>query len=372
MNESVRRFMSRYGKLSTKYCYLNRLDYHMRWLKESAGVTLSPDELISDNLSCVFKSPDPTEVKAKRRHTDLLSSCVNDYMVKRGYALNNRSGMASVMIEFYKANDSPLFGDFRVSNENPPDPPKPLLSEDIRAVLRDLPIQLRTPALCAWQSGCEVNRILALRWGQLGPLDQSPLKLEFVGRKHHRRPYFTFLGADSVKALRSWRGFWEELMGREPLAEDLVFLGKRGGPQSQGWLNYQLKRAAKRLVKQGLVKDGNPRSWHVHYLRHSFESEASHAEVKAEIRDFFEGHLGGIMWVYNQRAELHPDDLEREYLRLEPFVSMEFDETTVRREYETRERALRSEFEALRQDWERLRAKFLGRQTEHQSEPPRP
>lgn len=60
------------------------------------------------------------------------------------------------------------------------------------------------------------------------------------------------------------------------------------------------------LHRQGLVSNGNPASWHSHALRHSFETESAHAKVKAEIRNFFEGHIAGIQFIYNHTDEIHP------------------------------------------------------------------
>lgn len=88
------------------------------------------------------------------------------------------------------------------------------------------------------------------------------------------------------------------------------------------------------LSESGLLENGNPSSWHTHALRHSFETEASHAGVKAEVRDFFLGHLAGIRWTYNHRDEIHPEDLRREYLRIEPYVSLSETETTLKGEFE--------------------------------------
>lgn len=100
-------------------------------------------------------------------------------------------------------------------------------------------------------------------------------------------------------------------------------------------------------MQQGLIDEYRPESWHTHALRHSFETEASHAGVKAEIRDFFLGHIGGIQWVYNHRDELHQDDLVKEYVKIEPYVSLNPNETTLRGEYEERERVLLKRLLAL-------------------------
>ncbi|MGD0146416.1 MAG: hypothetical protein ABSB53_06170 [Nitrososphaerales archaeon] len=41
---------------------------------------MTPDQLIQDNLRAVFESR-PTDVVAKRKHTDLLGDYVNAYLI---------------------------------------------------------------------------------------------------------------------------------------------------------------------------------------------------------------------------------------------------------------------------------------------------
>lgn len=72
---AVARLIDRYGKVSTRRVYLVSLVLYFRWLK-NLGVVLSPDELVTDNLTCVFHS-DPADVGTKRKHTDWLSRYVN-------------------------------------------------------------------------------------------------------------------------------------------------------------------------------------------------------------------------------------------------------------------------------------------------------
>ena len=341
--ESVQRFIRKYGKPNTRAGYLADLDLYFRWLG-SEGVSLTPDELIRDNLKCVFGSG-PEDVSTKRKHTDLLDQYANRYMVERGVQESSRHRKSAAVRQFYARNDSPLFGDFSVSEGKPDLQAKALSAEDIRQVLKALPVTQRAPLILKWQSGIEIGTILGLTWGRVGSLDSPRVKLEFPGRKRHKRPYFTFAGRDSVLHLKIIRAKWAEEKGREPGPDDLIFMGKTGVPMAQAWLNDRFKLAALRLFRQGVVKNGSAASWHVYALRHSFETEASHARVQSEIRDFFLGHLRGIQWVYNHRGELYPEDLEKEYAKLEPYVSLEPDKASLQAEFDERERSLLSRVE---------------------------
>ena len=138
--------------------------------------------------------------------------------------------------------------------------------------------------------------------------NEYPLRLEIFGRKKHNRSYHTFLGRDAIEHLKVWRGLWSELQGREPSPEDPIFLGKRGSYLTADWLNKRVRRTATNLLRQGVITNGEPRSWHSHALRHSFRTEASHAGVKTEVSEFFLGHLGGINYVYNHRDHLRLPD----------------------------------------------------------------
>ncbi|MDA4117593.1 MAG: site-specific integrase [Thaumarchaeota archaeon] len=324
--------LSKYGNIRTKAIYACELKLYFRWLKQK-GVPLTPDGLVHDNLLCVYRS-DPTDVRTKRRHTDWLNEYVNVRLLEEGASESKRHVSAAAIKEFYRRNDSQLFGDFQLALQAPKPAPKPLRSEDIRRVLLALPLNVRAPLLVEWQSGIEVNRVLTMRWEDLPELGRgaaSPFRINLYGRKWHRKPYNTYVGRDGVQHLVSLR---------RSTGEGYVFTSKRGSHCFYGWLNTQMKRTAQRLMRQGLIAEYPLASWHSHALRHSFETEASHAGVKAEIRDFFLGHIGGIQWVYNHRDELHEDDLLKEYARIEPFVSLNPTETTLRGEYEDREKVL--------------------------------
>ena len=359
-SEGVTRFASKYGIASTKRIYLISLVLYFRWLK-SIGVVLTPDELVEDNLKCFFNSQ-PTDVRTKRRHTDWLDRYINRNMVEEGYSESMRTVTAAAIQQFYRRNDSQLFGDFQVARSPAAQRPKPLESSDIRKVLAVMPLNLRLPLLIMWQSGVEINRALSLRWRNVEGIERGdcPLRLEFLGRKLHRRPYHTYVGRESVEHLRGWSERWRESMGREPGPDDLILMGKRRAPISYMWLEHRLKEMAMRLARQGLVKNGEVLSWHTHALRHSFSTECSHAGIKPEVREYFMGHISGVSWVY-QHPELHEEDLVKEYLRVEPFVSLNESEVTLKDRFESREKQLLSRILDLERNYEELKREVLSR-----------
>lgn len=349
-NVSIRRLFMKMAKPNTRKAYAHALVFYFRWLR-STGVDMTPDQMVKDNLVSIFKS-DPIDVQAKRKHTDLLDSYVNRFMLEQGKSDSLRIIAATAVSMFYSRNDSPLWGDFEVSIGRPSGEAQPLFADDIRAVLKAMPLGARTACLGIWQGGVEVNRILGLRWKDVdGGGRQVPLRLTFIGRKKHRRKYEPREGKDFVDHLKMWRPLSEKRLGRKAGPDDLVFQGKPKGGEtliSGAWLNKQLQETAARLFAQGLIRNGDPKSWHTHALRHSFETEGSHGGARKEVLGYLEGHLRDIMWVYNHRDDVHPEDLDREYLeKIEPFVSLDPSAAEVRRELE---QEFREENKQLRQD----------------------
>ena len=311
-NRAVGRFLQKHGNIRTKATYALELALYLRWLK-SREVNLSPDELVVDNLRCVFESK-PIDVETKRKHTDLLSEYINGCLVEKDYSESKRQVAASAIKGFYQANDSTLFGDYATAVTKVEPPASPLYPEDIRKVLKAMPIRSRAPLIIAWQSGIEINRVLSMSF----PKGAAPKKVDLFGRKGHRRAYWSYIGADSI--------------------EHLELIEERGFPTYPTLLK-SFHRAALRLGKRGLLKNPDLTSWHPHALRHSFSTECSHAGVKPEVREFLMGHISGIAWVY-QHPELHERDLVEEYSKVEPYVSLNpsviVAEERVRVEFEAR------------------------------------
>jgi integrase len=161
--ECIQRFARRHGKANTLRGYLADLDLYFRWLP-TAGVTLTPDELVKDNLRCVYSST-PEEAQVKRRHTDYLDRYANVYLKDKGDGYSSRHRKVAAIRAFYHWNDSELFGAFSLSDGKAEQHKKTPSADDIREVLKALPIEKRTPLVLMWQTGAEPSAILSLRWG---------------------------------------------------------------------------------------------------------------------------------------------------------------------------------------------------------------
>jgi integrase len=215
---------------------------------------MSPSELLTDNLTCIYNSG-RVDVATKRRHRAWLQDFVNVVMLAEGAAETTRMSVASTVSNFYGSGDSPLFGKIAVSRESPKASRPALSAPDIRAVLNSLSLTTRTPLLLVWQSGCEINRVLSLRWGDLANMDKSecPLKFSFPGRKRHRKAYHTYIGKDGVDGLRAWRAKSQELTGRVPGPTDLVFVRGNGRGLDSRSLGANFRKTALRLHGERLI-----------------------------------------------------------------------------------------------------------------------
>jgi integrase len=358
-SEAVTRFLSKYGPVRTRNSYAGSLLTYFLWLK-SSGVTLRPDQLITDNLQNVFKS-DPTDISRKRMHTDWLLRYVNTYLIQKGCSQGYRTHEATVIKRFYARNDSALYGDFQLSFERAKRVTKALTPADIRVVLKSLPIQVRLPYLLAWQGGLEVDKIMSLKWSDVEEgleRGERPLKLTFSGRKRMVRPYFTFVGSDSIDLLLQWRAKLEDGMKRRPGSEEFVMLGKNGRPMDYGWVWRVLKQKTKQLGAARLIKVLDPKSWHPHNFRKSFRTEAAHAGVPSDTVEFFMGHDRGVIAIYNRSDEVHEEDFLTEYRKMEPFVSLDYTESALRDEYETREQTYLSKILEIEKNYEELKREF--------------
>ncbi len=139
--EAINRLMSTYGDIRTENAHSCHLASYLTWLREK-GLTLTPDELIVDNLTSIRRSQ-PEDVATKRKHRAWLEEYVNVVMVEQDFAEIKRLVLASAVCQFYEKKDSPLFGEAKVSRQAVTAPPKPLPAPDVRSVLRALSTHLR-------------------------------------------------------------------------------------------------------------------------------------------------------------------------------------------------------------------------------------
>lgn len=238
-SQAVTRFLSKYTNVNTKAAYAAQLRLYFRWLN-SKGVVMTPDQLMKDNLVCIFNS-DATDVTTKRRHTDWMNEHINAFLISKDYSEAKRKMAATAIRMLYKTNDSDLFGYYETAEGAAVVDPKPLFPEDVRLVLAAMGVCSRAPLVVAWQSGIEINRVLDTKQVLKEKVSQggAPVRVDFPGRKGHKHAFHTVAGRDSVEAVRT-------LGSRRFATYDVV--------------RENLHDTARRLAERGLLKNPDLRS----------------------------------------------------------------------------------------------------------------
>lgn len=116
----------------------------VKWLRENCSeyTHVTPSDLTRLNLDYVYKTG-AVDVKRKKILTNLLQK----YASFNGPLKSNsaRRTTASTVMSFFKCNDSPLFGDFRVPRMNYEERrSRPIDVEPARQFISVLPIRAKT------------------------------------------------------------------------------------------------------------------------------------------------------------------------------------------------------------------------------------
>ena len=315
---------------------------YTEWLRSTGRMPEGGlDALIEENQ----RSQQSPDVNTRIRHFEWADTYLNEVLVgKVGDA--RRKQIRYAVTSLYAANFSPLQGELRVALHDIPKKKKGILPEEARRVLLALPFPQRLPLLLQWQSGLNIFMVLCLRWGDLN-LTNSPMRLDFEGRKTNRHPFWTLCGRDSVEGLRLWRRVQMEFLGREQEANDLVFLTRRSALPEPSYLNQLMQRAAVRLSSEGLLKSP-PTNFATHSLRRCFKSTAMHLGFDRDSVEFMMGHspTSNMSSRYDTRSDTIPEDFYRMYATLEPHLSLTPNQAL---DSATEKERLSREIETLRQ-----------------------
>ena len=64
-SRAVQTWLRDFGNVRTKATYALELALYLRWLKQTKGLQMGPDDLVADNLKRIFESP-PTDVSRRK------------------------------------------------------------------------------------------------------------------------------------------------------------------------------------------------------------------------------------------------------------------------------------------------------------------
>ena len=303
----------------------------MNWLRSVKRVQLSPGELVKENLRNVYESG-PLEVERKRMHTDWLE----DYLAVDGPLAGKGNKykrlVAAAVRSFYTRNDSPLFGDFKVPEDNYEERrSRPISVEEAIKLINLLPFRAKVVAVCQLQSGIRITELLRLKYKEIEEgLEKGRLPLKVPLRNDNGREYFTYLGEDSVNLLKLYLQHRGSLTGRKIKQDEYIFIPeqketRKTEPLKRDFIQRQILRTVLRsgLSERNSHKDLTWRqNYHTHAFRHIFRTECAHAGIPNEIAEFWMGHDRGVEYIYNHRDKFHEEDFETEYRKVEPYLSI--------------------------------------------------
>jgi len=361
---TLQRWIGTITKRSTRNSYKTAYRAYSKFTKKTPSVLI--DEAIEDSKQDVREKRDVVK-------TLLLSFyqyLINEYPVKsrgKGEHGTLRKGVRSKTAHVWVNAIRSFYGTFDIyvklkgRSSLPParvvNKRLDLTTMDVKALVdharnpRD-----RAIILTMFQSGMDVSTLCSLKVKDVAEgLKQKeiPLKVETF-REKAGVEYYTFLGRDSVNALKAYlqdltsRGF--KVSADSPL---FLKLTRRKGKVKALETHLIQKLLRETALRSGLVdeekngNDFNPVSPHA--LREAFGSIMVNKGVPDSVIDFWLGHTIGEMASAYKRQRF--EDVKRMYSENERFISITAPENEalekVRRETEEKTKQLRENFDNL-------------------------
>jgi len=286
--ETVRRWAGRI-KFSKSYAHVLR-DF-LEWVEEAHPelTRVTPDDLVE-----LQRQPPGGDqyhvldlVQDYIRGKDLRYGTKNTYYKQlRSFFLHNRASL-------------PRDPSFNIRGDTPP-VNGGLSPEEVREALLSSNKLHRAVFLCMLQGALDLDMLTY--WNLHGWTDLrtqleeelDPVRIDLPGRKNmkHRRPYYTFITSDAIKALRDY------LPEPLPRRREAIFINQVDRPVSKVGVADYWKRHLKRTAnvehitaeeaggRPGTIRYGK----NIHELRDTFKTLCSKSDMKYEVAEFFMGH----------------------------------------------------------------------------------
>jgi len=286
------------------------------------------------------------------RHNDFLKSYLFDTDVGTKTESYRRQVLSAVR-SFYEFNRLPLVKekvDLRTKNDKVLTEQKlsrkGMSLEEVKTLVNYMKIREKAISLMLMSSGMGMNEFLEFNECHCDPEyvkkkghycisvrtmqqlekinrgEQEPIiKIEFPARKSNANPYYTFIGKDAIDHFNLYLKCRKQLVEENPRlkGENLTPEWQEGQPFfiSNFGNAYSDKdyRSAIQNYKKQLGFGG--RQLTPHNFRDVFKTLCSHAGVDDKISEFFIGHSLDS-YGYNQLASMFPEDIVKEYKKVEP------------------------------------------------------
>lgn len=329
-NLCVRQFLGKYAK-STRRSFSRYLCMFFKWMKLRKGLDLRPDGFLQ--LLCEKRQSRRVEDRCWGKNLALEFTRDNPDMKGKSHSLLYGAMYKSVNL-FCRAHEVELtsakgaFGQ-KIRRKYKPAPYTIALAKKVMAVLSQ-----RDRAICmlGLQTGQSVTQILEDVNGQCEYVQREisagkkRIRFDFPERKGNAFPYYSFCSIDAITELQKWLVIREKWLGNRK--GPYLFIRRSGGKLTPESWKGPFREI---LLRHGVYK--GPYTAVFHMFRKIFESEASPPDrgISKDYVRFMMGHAvdcwngdkldvpGGT---YDQAPFTHPDAVEREYEKLEPYINI--------------------------------------------------
>lgn len=305
---------------STFTAHRNIFRMFMRWLRENGGEfsDYSPDDFIAYMKDEDRKKGDGFKVlDLVQSFVDQLdwryNSKVRAYAAVRSFFLHNRAEL-------------PRDGGYEMRSNKPP-VEGTLTIDEIRDIIMGSNELYQAIYISMFQGALDLSGFEYWNtngWEDLKEQlrdDPEVVKVKLPGRKRQRnkRPFYTFIGGDSIKAIRNY-------LPKRPKGGTAIFYNKDGGAVNKKavkmyWLRHLDRQGLiSRAVGRGRKGRGNRYGKNLHEIRDVFRSQWEKSPAKVSVAEFMMGHTVDPL-EYN-KAYRDESWTRREYMKALPMLQI--------------------------------------------------
>ena len=329
-NLCVRQFLGKYSE-STQYNFSRYLCMFFKWLRIRKGLELKPGEFLQ--LLSEKRQSKQVEDKCWGRNLVLDFTQRNPDLKGKSYSLLYGAMLKSVNL-FCKAHEVDLASarGFYGEKKHRKYKPAPYTIALAKKVLAAVNQRDRAICMLGLQTGQSVTQVLDDINGQYEYIVQMiregkrRIRFDFPdGRKGNGFSYYTFCSVDAITEVQKWLPLRKRWLGER--ASTYLFIKRDGSKLTpEAWKSPFRERLERHGVYRG------PYTVIFHMFRKIFESEASPPD-RGISRDYFRFMMGHAVddvgdgldtpgGTYDQAPFTHPDAVEREYAKLEPYLNI--------------------------------------------------
>jgi integrase len=341
----VAEFLARFkSHQRTWWAYASTLYMFFRWLRMVHGLVLDGQQLLDKHV----ENRASVKVQDRRWALRLALGFSRDNKDLVECADGRKYQMLSIVKGFFDYHEAPLTTSKNIYGRQIRRKfhPRQISVDDARRLLGHFNVRDRAILLVMLQSGMSIGDVLnkfSLMLSKLKAAIESGtqrFRVDFDERKGNGFNYFTFISVDALYELKKWLALREHWIdGRSD--PGTVFVAK---PISKNGEECTIARALSvvsfevnfsRVVRKMPLKDG-PWSVTPHMFRKLFKTESRAPErgVDQDCIEFMLGHSSGIQavgGVYDRTPELHSEIIEKEFMKLEPYLNIYTGKTGVGR-----------------------------------------